>query len=189
MIVKANPQAPPTNPGISSTIWPEPVTRESSTRHTSTDAASPAGEPHSPERSLPNGSTQIDSGLALLLELEASLHASQRALLSGDLDRLQQATCEQIRMRNCLALLWAKPALDALKIDAQDSGAAPVDCTLVGQVRAAQQRVLDCGRIQVALVTRAERRLRTIENVLAGPGATYASPGQSRFGEGDACRV
>ena len=159
----ARPQLPiPTAiPATSSTVWPEPM----SGRRTG-ESASPAPKP-----SLPGGSAEIaPASLELLHRLEESLQASQRALLSRDLALIEQSTCEQIRVRAALEMLWAT------KANEQASHAAEDEAEFASELRQALQRVLRDGRIQIALVNRAQRRMRTIENVLAGPGGNYSVP-------------
>jgi hypothetical protein len=101
--------------------------------------------------------------LSLLAELEASLQASQRALLDRDVACLEQSSGEQIRLLHALEIFWPSPRNDP----AQD------DSALAAELRAAQMRVLHLGRVQAALLARAQRWLRTIENLLAGPATNY----------------
>jgi hypothetical protein len=92
----------------------------------------------------------------ILRELDASLRASQKALLSGDLAGIEQGTREQEHLRRALEALWT---------------ARPHGFT---EDRALLEQVLHLGRVQVALLSRAQRSLRITSRVLAGPGADYA---------------
>ncbi|MGP0020483.1 MAG: hypothetical protein ACLPHP_18085 [Candidatus Sulfotelmatobacter sp.] len=106
---------------------------------------------------------------ALLAELQGSLEASQRALLSHDLVGLERATSEQIGLQRSLQALRSQNG-------APGTDATPLDPALAAGLRAAQWRVLYLGRVQAALLTRAQRSLRMLSNLLAGPGANYAAP-------------
>ena len=114
-------------------------------------------------RSQELSSPQIASGRALLTELEASLQASQRALLAHDLASLEHRTGEQIRLRR------------ALEIFGTPDGAPLAESDLPHELRAAQKRVLHLGRVQLALLGRAQRWLRTLSHLMAGPGASYSA--------------
>jgi hypothetical protein len=134
------------------------------TQHLPTDACS-----RSPEPLLPIERAETRTALAsslLLGELEASLQASQRALLSRDVARLEERTGEQIRLRRSLEIVWSRAA-------APGSDAAPA---VAGELGTAQRRVLHLGRVQVALLARAERWLSMVSHLLAGPTANYAPP-------------
>jgi hypothetical protein len=111
----------------------------------------------------------------LLAELEGSLEAGQRALLSRDLGGLERATGEQIGLQRSLQTLWSQngePGQD----DVPGNDVPPVDPALAAGLRAALWRVLYLGRVQAALLTRAQRSLRMLSNLLAGPTASYAAP-------------
>ena len=93
--------------------------------------------------------------LALLTDLELSLRASERAILSRDVAGLERATDEQANLGRRLVLLPVR------------GGAfSPT-------VMEAQRRVLGLGRVQGALLERAQRRLRVLANWMAGPQAEY----------------
>jgi hypothetical protein len=131
-------------------------------------------------------SRRLDS--ALLLELEMSLYASQKALLSGDVARLEQSTRQQIGLRRALKILWPE----------NGAGSYDMHCDppLASELRMAQMRVLHLGRVQAALLRREQRWLRTLSNLLAGPETNYLPPALDRAGwradraeEGDSCRA
>lgn len=140
------------------------------------------------------------AAVALLAELEASLEAGQRTLLSRDLEGLERATSEQIGLHRSLQTLRSHGAQNdgAQNNGAQNNGtqnngargnhgalgpggapgnhAPPLDPALAAGLLAAQWRVLYLGRVQAALLTRAQRSLRMLSNLLAGPEASYAAP-------------
>ena len=131
-------------------------------------AQSPSAEPF-----LQRGNAEIaQASRALLGELEASLQASQSALLAHDVARLEECTCEQIGLQRSLEILWEAahpPGSDAAQHDL-----AQYDLRLSAELRAAQIRVLRLGRVQAALLSRAQRWLRMVSNLLAGPEVSYA---------------
>jgi len=147
-------------------------------------------------RSAESGSPQIASGLALMDELEASLQASQRALLAHDLASLEHRTGEQLRL--CRALEIFGTPYGAPRAGSEFSHASP---QFAAELRAAQKRVLHQGRVQLALLGRAQRWLRTLSHLMAGPGASYsaslgrrgpqyaASPDAGRGTSADLCGI
>jgi hypothetical protein len=120
------------------------------------------------------------ASLALLRQLEDSLNASREALLARDLSRLEQGTDEQIRLRRALGILLAGKNVGKNVGKNSDEGAdAPpslCDPLLAENLREAQLRVLQHGRVQAALLRRAQRWLRVLSNLLAGPEAGYLDP-------------
>jgi hypothetical protein len=116
-----------------------------------------------PEPLLPIERAETRTALAsslLLGELEASLQASQRALLARDLAGLEERTGEQIRLRRSLEIVWSRAAAP---------GSDPAPCN-------SAPRVLHLGRVQAALLARAESWLTMVSHLLAGPTANYAPP-------------
>lgn len=99
------------------------------------------------------------SSRALLSDLEASLADSQQALLSRDLTRIEQCTREQIVSHRELKILWPQNIPDPAPLAA---------------LQAIQLRVLHAVRVQAALLDRAQRWLRTLANLVAGPTANYS---------------
>src|SRR5258707_3154665 len=95
----------------------------------------------------------------LLSDLEASLADSQQALLSRDFTRFEQCTREQIGFHRALEILWPQSTRDPASIAA---------------LRPAHLRLLHAARVQAALLTRAQRWLRTLANLVAGPEASYS---------------
>ncbi len=98
--------------------------------------------------------------MALLADLEASLADSrQQALLARDFTRFEQCTFrEQIGLHRALEVMWPLSTCDL------------ASCTAL---REAQLRVLHAGRVQAALLGRAQRWIRTLANLIAGPEANY----------------
>lgn len=133
------------------------------------------------EGTPPNGASIAHAASSLLAELEHSLAAGQRALLSRDLEGLERATCEQTGLSRSLQILWSQPAAESAT-GAQLNGATEIDPALAASLRAVQWRVLYLGRVQAALLTRAQRSLRILSHRLAGPGASYVAPGFSPSG-------
>ena len=111
----------------------------------------------------------VQASRDLLAELEASFQVSQRALLARDVVGLEACTREQIRLRESLGILWSRAAAPAPGSDRAHS-----DLGLAAELRSAQMRVLHLGRIQGALLARAQRWLRMVSNLLAGPEGSYA---------------
>ena len=114
--------------------------------------------------------------MALLTELEASLGASQAALLSRDLARFEQRVHEQSEMRRALATFFS-PAHSEGSRDEEISSA-----TGSGALRAAAARVLQLGRMQVAWLARAQQSLRAIAHGLAGTQAGYGPAASAKAG-------
>ena len=101
------------------------------------------------------------ASMALLSDLEASLANSQQALLSRDFTRLEQCTRQQIGFHRALEILGPHSTGDPASVAA---------------LRTAQLRLLHAVRVQAALLTRAQRWLRTLANLVAGPEANYSPP-------------
>src|SRR5271170_1848410 len=112
---------------------PEPRILTPRPAEQTSDSATPTAK-----STLPQATSDImQAHLALLAELEASLQASQRALLSRDVASLEQHTAEQMRLQKALAILSAPmPRLSG-------SNSNP---TLVAELRAAETRVLQMAR-------------------------------------------
>ena len=98
------------------------------------------------------------SARALFADLETSLADSQQALLARDFTRFEQCTREQIGLHRALEVMWPLSSCDL------------ASCTAL---REAQLRVLRAVRVQAALLDRAQRWIRTLANLIAGPEANY----------------
>jgi hypothetical protein len=110
--------------------------------------------------------------LALLRDLEASLEATQKAVLARDLSGLERSTGEQLRLQRALAILWAESGTHPkASLATWLQGCAP---QLAAELRAAEMRVLYLGRVQAGLLVRAQRSLRMIAHLLAGPESNYS---------------
>jgi hypothetical protein len=133
----------------------------------------------SPEATSPDRAAIAQAASSLLAELERSLEAGQRALLSRDLEGLERATCEQIGLNRSLQILRPRQPGES-RTGVQANATSEIDCDLAASLRAAQWRVLYLGRVQAALLTRAQRSLRIVSHRLAGPGASYVVPGYAR---------
>ena len=133
-----------------------------------------SSEPESVEGAASSGGAAFaQAGGVLLGELESSLQASQHDLLSRNLAGIEQRTGEQIRLRRALKILWSRNPL-------QSSDPMPFDRAGAAKLLLTQLRVLHLGRVQAALLMRAQRRSRMLSHVLAGPGAGYAAPAVDR---------
>ena len=102
--------------------------------------------------------------LALLSDLEVSLQASQQALLARDLVRMEHLTTKQSLLAQRLLTWWQK----------HERSAEDESPTVSPPVRSIAQRLLHLGRIQDALLGRAERSLCLVSRLVAGTGASYA---------------
>jgi hypothetical protein len=121
--------------------------------------------------------------LALMGELEASLHGSRKALLALDLAGIERGTCEQAGLvRELHELLRGKTALSANARAGESGMSASVAPTaeLKKQLRASAKRILELARLQAALLSRARWKLRVLANMLAGTSSTYG-PGPIRY--------
>ena len=129
----------------------------------------PTNSTVSPELSMPQisapdlkpSSSDAEGFLSLLSRLEATLEASQKALLARDLAGLQLLIREQHFLVRAFFEFSSHTAIPA-------SSKAEV-CT-------AAMRVLALGRTQRSLLDRMQRFLRALGHLVAGPTATYSQP-------------
>jgi hypothetical protein len=107
--------------------------------------------------------------LTWLREIEASLGASQKALLTRDLAGLEQATEEQRRLHQMFCATWTEATrLRQTKI------ARPGNAGLLEtEVRTAGMRVLELARLQLSLLARNQQSLRLIANLIARAQGRY----------------
>src|SRR5438270_137508 len=137
------------SPSINSTIWRERKILKVMTAHRMTSDPAPDSEVHA---AWPSADADFSPDRRrVLLELEASLRASHRALLERDLSRLRECTSTHILLQRALA------ASAAPKYNPPDAA----------EVRALQNRILHLGRVQMALLSRAERWLGIVSNLVA----------------------
>jgi len=101
--------------------------------------------------------------LKLLQDLEASLNGSRRALLALDLAAIEQGTREQVG----LVLEMQRLCERTLR-----SETAPQQ-EIAEEIRRSEEAVLQAARVQAALLARAQRKLRILANMLAGPSLNY----------------
>jgi hypothetical protein len=169
-----------------------------------TSLPTPDVPPHVPPRLASHQSVQLESVqlesvqlesavLGLLLELEASLKTSQRALLTRDLASIEQGTREQTRLVGSLSIVSAPIAAQlaahlagdphqiatALSNPAHRSRVrldSRLSAQVSSQVNAASIRILYLGRVQAALLVRARQCLRMLAHLVAGPQAGYGPP-------------
>lgn len=120
------------------------------------------------EQVLSEGESSIlpPACLALLRTLEVSLQNSQKALLARDVGHLEELTREQLRLRALLTLARAENE----NLAGAETSTNPEPAAAM---RAAAKRVMHLGRIQQALLDRAQRSLRTLSHRIAGVSATY----------------
>ena len=112
--------------------------------------------------------TSIPQSVATLLgELESSLLASQKALLCGDVTEVERGAVEQKRLREALTILWTSDSTATFETFPQPDSAL---------LRPAQLRILHLGRVQIALLARAQQSLRILANLLAGTAGDYGPP-------------
>ncbi len=132
---------------------------------------------------LPHRNGEIaQASRAVLAKLEASLEASQQALLARDVAALEQCTSEQLRLGRSLEMLWSRNAAQVPgNSSTQSDPASAFDLPAFNiELRAAQMRVLHLGRIQAALLGRAQRWLRTVSHLLAGLDQSYSFPASAQ---------
>jgi hypothetical protein len=115
--------------------------------------------------------------LALMNKLQLSLAGSHGALLELDLAGMQEKTSEQIGLSGDLqALLRRLAALSAAKHSSGSglrSGLPGTDPNLVHALGRSEVSVLRALRLQMALLRRAQQRLRIVANTLAGSSVDY----------------
>jgi hypothetical protein len=121
--------------------------------------------------------------LQLLQDLETSLQGSRRALLALDLAAIEQGTREQVGLVRELQgfserklRIETAPEIESAEIKATGIKAAEIEIAgtkIVEDIRRAEQAVLQAARVQAALLARAQRKLRILANMLAGPSLHY----------------
>lgn len=116
--------------------------------------------------------------LATLAKLDVSLAASRKALLALDPDAIEHRTREQIAliMQLAVALEAAKSFADAqAPAGSSNQSFRFMACGSQEELRERAMRVRDAARLQLALLARAQRKLRALANALAGPETTYGT--------------
>ncbi len=122
-------------------------------------------------------SAEIARVLALVGRLQSSLEGSRKAVLALDLAGLGRETCEQMLAMQELGLRNSCLMLPSVRCRINPRVAQTKACLRPRperqELERAARRVLDAGRLQMALLARAQRKLRVIANMLAGPGRSY----------------
>jgi len=113
-------------------------------------------------QALPDEITQ--ARIAVLGELERSLAKSQQAWFGGDVAGLEEATAEQVRLQRALTVLGRR-----------SGGWGEGDQGAAGRVtlRQVEERVLHLGRVQAAILKRAQRANRALACLRRGSAAGY----------------
>jgi hypothetical protein len=129
------------------------------------------------------------AGIAVMGELQASLHSSRKAVLALDLDGIEQETGKQAGLIREFESLERRgvgmPATESKKQRVEreeDVPPARLAATpgLPEQFRRNADSILQAARLQAALLARAQSKLRVLANMLAGPSVIYGPPpGQS----------
>jgi hypothetical protein len=112
----------------------------------------------------------------LMAKLEASLQGSRKALLALDLPQIECETGDQIGLilefgallRRCKACAAADRSAEP-----RAPGLRTPFLELEEELERSQNRILDALRLQAALLTRTQRKLRVLANMLAGPTVSY----------------
>ena len=115
--------------------------------------------------------------LATLAELDVSLAASRKALVALDPEAIEHCTREQIAliMQLAVSLEAAKSFADAEAPAGSSNQSSRVMACGSQELRERAMRVRDAARLQLALLARAQRKLRALANALAGPETTYGT--------------
>jgi hypothetical protein len=119
----------------------------------------------------------VAARVRLMAELEASLHCSREALLALDLVAIERQTDEQaILVRKFEELLREGMLRQASQPqDEKDTPSAARQSSpgWEEELRRKATRIVEATRLQAALLTRAQCKLRILANVLAGPSVIY----------------
>jgi hypothetical protein len=117
--------------------------------------------------------------IGLMAAMEASLQISRKAVLALDLAQIERQTDEQADLVRRLAELLRPGALaETCDSDAFDEArpAAFVSKSRLEderELRRKADRIMEPARLQAALLARAQRKLRVLAALLAGPVLTY----------------
>jgi hypothetical protein len=116
------------------------------------------------------------TSVVILAELEDSLLSCQKALLAHDISGIEQETLNQQRLQQTLEALWTGSMAHSQDGNSSQEFSRPKLSSQPAELRAAKARVLHLGRVQLALLSRAQRSMNTVLRLLAGPGASYGPP-------------
>lgn len=125
------------------------------------------------------------SCITLLLELEASLQGSRKALLALDLAGIERGTREQVGLMGRFEPFrrWQRAAAANQQGSAPEGHRTFLQATnaseLQAELKRCAHRVQEAVRLQAALLARAQAKLRVLGNMLAVPSVTYEPPPRS----------
>jgi hypothetical protein len=123
--------------------------------------------------------------VVLMGALEASLQRSRKALLALDLAEIEAGTSDQVGLLREFDALLQRGRAAALAADRpaelRGSDLPARSPELDEELRRSQNRILDCLRLQAALLKRTQSKLRVLANMLAGPTVSYG-PFRAREG-------
>jgi len=139
------------------------------TPHITTEVARPPNRQVSPADAV----RAAQASLALLHELEASLEATQKAVLARDLARLDEGTREQIRLEQAFREQWTQCRTLCQETPASSSLPIPLEPRCAAELRTAATHVLDHVRVQAALLIRAQRSLRMLASLAGRTELSY----------------
>ncbi len=117
------------------------------------------------------------ASLAILSELENSLHRSQKALLALDGAALEILTEEQARLSRALHICFLPTtpcAPPGKSTEAAGLSRSPSTFAPRPELHAAASRVAHLARVQAALVRRAQRLRVLLSNFKSDPGEIYS---------------
>jgi hypothetical protein len=127
-----------------------------------------------------SANASFESKIALIAEVENAFRALQSALLSRNLEGLRQATRE---LAGGHEKLNSFEYLNSRKGESQGSEFQGNDTSgsreRVAELRQAERRILQLGRVQAALLGRAQKSLVTLTNMLAGSEIIYGPPARN----------
>jgi hypothetical protein len=137
------------------------------------------------------------ASLGILQEMAASLVASCQALLTRNLEAMENGIEQQQRLQRALAILWKADTLWDFATTNRptprqktpcEAFLLPTDLRGDTQLLNSVAHVLHLGRVQKALLVRAQQSLRMIGYLAAGAQANYQPPVQERR-EGTSCQA
>jgi hypothetical protein len=117
--------------------------------------------------------------ITLLERLENSLAVSQKALLSLDVAAVELGTREQENLYRQIQVLFTHATASMPNDDHAEktqSGQPISSANWPAKLRATQTRILHLGRVQVALLSRAQRALNFVAHLKALSETIYAAP-------------
>jgi hypothetical protein len=133
---------------------------------------------------LPRTPEPLQTRLALMRRMYASLIGSREALLALDLAGIEQGTREQVELSLQLEEQIERGGASGENIRTLTGHSAggskarttELDSELEKELRHGEHEVLQALRLQAALLVRARSKLRVLSNMLAGPSVNYGPP-------------